>query len=114
MNFAVVFGVEGAVLGVDLFGRHGEDKAVFLALEVGGVVAAVGVDHALGERSGVDEFGERSGKVVVLLVELVLGADYDPHVGQSGRFGIGAGGVSVEFRLVGRSGGSLRDGRGIL
>jgi hypothetical protein len=41
-----------------VLGGHSEDEAVFLAFEADGVVAAVGVDHALGERSGVNEFGE--------------------------------------------------------
>src|SRR5580692_9657006 len=46
VDFAVVFGVERAMLGVEVAGRHHEDEAVLLALETGGVVAAMGVDHA--------------------------------------------------------------------
>src|SRR5258706_10619237 len=110
VDFAIVFGVEGAVLGIELFGGHGENEAVFLAFKAGGVVAAVGIDHALGERAGVDEFGERSGEVAVLLVELALGAENDAHVGESGGFRVGAGGVAGEFRLVG--GGRGLSGRG--
>ena len=98
------------MLGVELFWRHGEDEAVVLAFESGGVVAAVGIDHALGEGAGVDEFGERRGVVVVLLVELALGAENDAHVGEGGEFGVRAGGVAGEFLLVG-GGGSLCRGR---
>jgi len=102
MDFAVIFGVEGAVFGVEMLGRHGEDEAVFLAAEAGAVVATVGIDHAFGEGSGVDELGERRGKVAVLLLEVVLGAEDDAHVAEGGRFGIGAGGISGELWLVGR------------
>src|SRR5258706_8972829 len=105
VDFAIVFGVEGAVLGIELFGGHGENEAVFLAFKAGGVVAAVGIDHALGERAGADEFGERSGEVAVLLVELALGAENDAHVGESGGLRAGAGGVPWGVRLV-------RGGRG--
>src|SRR5271169_3863223 len=82
VDFAVVFGVEGAVLGVELFGGHGEDEAVFLALESGSVITAVGVDHAFGERAGVYEFSQRRGVVAVLLVELALGTEDDANVGE--------------------------------
>jgi hypothetical protein len=57
VDLAVVFGIEGAMLGVEMVGGHSEDEAVFLALESDGVVAAMGIDHALGERAGVDELG---------------------------------------------------------
>src|SRR2546427_3135442 len=49
VDFAIVFGVEGAMLGIELLGSHGEDVAAFLAFEAGGVVSALGIDHALGE-----------------------------------------------------------------
>src|SRR5579863_7890904 len=75
VDFAVVFGVEGAVFGVEVLRGHGEDEAVFFAFEAGGVVAAVGIDHAVGEGAGVDEFGEGGGEVSVLLFEAVLGAE---------------------------------------
>src|SRR5258705_13388384 len=93
VDFAVVFGVEGAVCGVELFWHHGESKAGFLSLEAYGVVAAVGMDHAFSEGAGVDEFSEGGGEVVVLFVELALGADHDAHVGKGSGLGIGAGGV---------------------
>src|SRR5579863_8837129 len=91
VDFAVVFGVEGAMLGVELLGRHGEDVAVIFAFETGGVVSAIGIDHALGEGAGVDKIRERFGEVAVLLLKLVLGADDDAHVAEGCRFGIGAG-----------------------
>src|ERR1700688_337083 len=48
-DLAVVLGIEGPVRSVELFGHHGENKAVFLALKADGVVAAVGIDHSLGK-----------------------------------------------------------------
>ena len=86
MDLSVVLGVEGAVLRVELFGRHGESEAIFLALEADGVIAAIGIDHALGERAGVDEFRERRGEAVILFVELALSAQDRAHVAQGGGF----------------------------
>src|ERR1700683_187344 len=111
VNFAVVFGVEGAGLGVGLLRRYGPEEAVFLSFEAGGVIAAVQVDHAFGKRSGVNQFGERRGEVVVLLVELVLGADHDSHIGKGCGLGIRAGGVAAKFRLIGWGRGLRRRGR---
>ena len=88
------------MLGVKMIGRHGEDETVFRAFETDGVVAAVGIDHALGEGAGVDEFGQGSGEMAILFLELVLGAENDAHVGEGGRFGVGAGRVAGEFWLV--------------
>jgi len=34
-------------------------KLSFLAFEADGIVAAVRIDHAFGERAGVNQFGER-------------------------------------------------------
>ena len=51
VNLAVIFGIEGAVLGVEVLRSHGQDEAIFLSLKARGVIAAVRVDHALGERS---------------------------------------------------------------
>jgi len=42
--------------------------------------------------------------VVILLLEAVLGADHDAHVGERGSFGIGAGRVAGELRLIGARG----------
>jgi len=77
LDFAVIFGVEGAMLGVKLLGHHDENVADFFSPGINGVVAAIRIDHALGKGTGVDQVGERGGEVVVLLVELALGADYD-------------------------------------
>ena len=74
-------------------------KLSFLPLKPSGIVAAVGVDHALGERSGVDEFGQRCGEVAVLLIEVVLGAENDAHVGERRGLGVRTSGVSGEFWL---------------
>jgi len=104
VDFAVVFGVEGAMLSVLMLRRHAKDKAIFLAFEADGIVAAVRIDHAFGERAGVNQFGERSSVVVILLLEAVLGADHDAHVGERGSFGIGAGRVAGELRLIGARG----------
>ena len=103
MDFAVVFGVKGSVLGVHIFRSHGEDVAVFLSLEACAVVAAVGVDHALGEGAEVHEFRERGGEVPVLLVEQALGAEDHSHVAERGCIGVGAGRIAGELGLVGRS-----------
>ena len=111
VNLSVVFGVEGTVLGVHILWSHGEDVAVFLAFEVCGVVSALGVDHALGERSGVHEVSEGSGEVVVLFVELVLGTDDDAHVSEGGGLRIGAGRIAGELGFVGGSRG-VRFGHG--
>ncbi len=100
VDFAVVFGVEGAMLGVEVLGRHGENETVFLAFEAGGVIPAVGIDHAFGEGAGVDQFVQRSREVVVLLLKAVLGTEYDAHVGESFRLGIRAGGVSGKFWFI--------------
>ena len=88
------------MLGVETLRRHRQDEAVFLAFEAGGIVTAVGVNHALGEGAGVDQFVQGSGEVAVLLLKAVLGAEYDAHVGESFRLGIGASGVSGEFRFI--------------
>src|ERR1700733_12397386 len=101
VDFAVVFGVEGAVCSIDLFGRHGEDEAVLLAFESGSVIAAVRIDHALGERSGMYEFGQRGGEAIILLMEPAVGADVHAHVGEGGRFGVRASGVAGKFWLIG-------------
>src|SRR5208282_3788059 len=106
VDFAVVLCVERAVLGVEVLRRHGQDEAILLAFEAGGIVAAVGVDHALGEGAGVHQFGERSCEVSVLLFETVLGAQNYAHVGEGGGFGVGAGGVAGELWLI-DGGGSL-------
>lgn len=111
MNLSVVFGVEGTVLGVHIFWSHGEDVAVFLAFEVCGVVSALGVDHARGERSGVHEVSESSGEVVVLFIELALGTDDDAHVSEGRGFGVGAGRIAGELGFVGGSRG-VRFGHG--
>ena len=47
VDFAVVFGVEGAVVGVEVLWGHGEDEAVFFAFEAGSVVATVGITMRL-------------------------------------------------------------------
>src|SRR5260370_15186941 len=86
VDLSVVLGVEGAVLRVELFGRHGESEAIFLALEADGVIAAIGIDHTLGERAGVDQFRERRGEVAILLVELSLGTHDSTHVAHGGGF----------------------------
>jgi hypothetical protein len=106
VDLAVVFGIEGAMLGVEVAGRHGEDETVFLAFETGGVVAAVGIDHAFGEGAGVDEFGEGCGEMAVLFIELALGAENDAHIAKGGGFRVRACGVAGKFWLVG-GGGSL-------
>src|SRR2546430_15408580 len=69
VDFAVILRIKRPVLGVQLLGRHGEDKAVLLAFKAGGVVAAIGVGHAFGERSAVNQFSQRRGETIVLLVE---------------------------------------------
>src|ERR1041385_5242475 len=66
VDFAVFGGVEGPVLRVQVFRRHREDVAIFLSLEAHGVVAALGIDHPLCEGSGVHEFAEAGGIVVIL------------------------------------------------
>jgi hypothetical protein len=86
VDLSVVLGVDGAVLGVELFGRHGESEAIFLALEADGVIAAIGIDHTLSEGAGVDEFRQGRGEVVILLVELALGPQDSTHVAQGGGF----------------------------
>src|SRR5438445_2688478 len=78
----------------------------------GGVVSALGIDHALGEGAGVNQFGQGCRVVVILLVELLLCPDYDAHVGKSGGFGVGACGVALELWLVGGRG-SLGGWRGL-
>ncbi|SPE34304.1 hypothetical protein SBA2_890006 [Acidobacteriia bacterium SbA2] len=90
VDLAVVFGVKRTVLGVQILRGHGEDVAVLRAFEACRVVSAVGVDHTLGEGSGVHEFCERGGEMIVLLVELALGADDDEHVADREVFGVGA------------------------
>ncbi len=50
------------------------------------------------------QFGKGCSEVVVLLVELALGADDDAHVGERGGFGIGAGRITVELGRVNGSG----------
>ena len=49
MDFAIIFGIEGAMLRVEVLGGHDENEAVFLAFESGGVVSALRVDHAFRE-----------------------------------------------------------------
>ena len=112
MNLAVVFSVERAVLGVEIFRCHREREVVFLRPESDGVVAAFGVDHALRERSGMNQLGEGNGKVAVVLIEKHLSAHDDARVGERGRFGIRTGWIAVEFRGVTGSLGSR--GRGVL
>ena len=104
VDFAIVFGVEGAVLRVLVLGRHRENEAVVLAFEVGGVIAAVGIDHAFGERSGVDEFRQSGGEVAVLFLKAMLGAQHDAHVSEGDSLGIGAGRITGELGLIRGSG----------
>ena len=104
MNFAVIFCVKRTMLGVQILRRHGKGVAVFFAFEGCVVVSTVGVDHAFGEGSGVHQFGEGGGEVVVLLVELALGADDDAHVGERGGLGVGAGRIAVKLGRVNGSG----------
>ncbi len=89
------------MLRVQMVRRHRENEAVFLTFEAGGIVSAVRIDHAFGEGSGVDQFGQCDGEVIVLFFEAVLGAQDDAHVGEGSGFGVGAGGIAGEFGLVG-------------
>ena len=89
------------MLGVEVLGSHGEDETVFLAFEAGGVISAVGVDHAFGEGAGVHQFGERGGEVVVLFLEAMLCAEDNAHVGEGGGFRVRAGRVAGKFWLIG-------------
>jgi hypothetical protein len=49
MDFAIIFGIEGAMLGIEVLRAQGEDEAVVPAYESGGVISALRVDHALRE-----------------------------------------------------------------
>ena len=49
MDFAIIFGIERAMLGIEVLRAHGEDETVFHAFESGGVISALRVDHAFRE-----------------------------------------------------------------
>ena len=100
------------MLSVHIFRCHGQDVTILLAFETGGVIAAVGIHHALGERTGVHKFGQRRGIVAVLLVEQFLGANDNAHVGQCGGFGVGASGIASEFWCVSGTWALVCGGRG--
>src|ERR1039458_2503494 len=53
----------------------------------------------------MDELGEGGGEAAVLFLEPVLGAENHTHVGESGSFGVRAGGVAGKFWLIGGGGG---------
>src|ERR1700758_669819 len=101
MDFAVVFYVKRSVLWVEILRRHGEREVVFFRLETHGVVAALRIDHALGEGSAVNQLVERGSVVTVLFVKHYLSAHDHAHVAEGGGFGIGTRRISVELGSVG-------------
>src|SRR5579859_590790 len=120
-DFAVFGAVKRTVLGIQIFGGHGQHVAIFLSFEADGIVAALGTDHALRERAGMDEFAKAGGIVSILLVEQFLGANNDAHVRQSLEFGVGTrgialvlGGVAGRRVLAGRGRRRLIGGRSLL
>src|SRR5579864_4004103 len=104
VNLAIVFGVERAMCCVESLGHHRENVAVLFSLEAYRVVAAVGVDHALGKASGMDEFSERSGVMSVLLVERLLCADDAAHVRDGHEFRLRLRGITLVLRGISRLG----------
>src|SRR5581483_1667722 len=96
-DLAVVVTVEVAMIRSRGFRSHGEDVAVVLAFVAGGVIATVGIDHALGEISGMDELIQRERVVSVLLVERLFGADDDAHVCQSVKLRVRSRRVALVF-----------------
>ena len=101
MNLEIILSVERPVLGVELFGSHSQDEAVFFAGEARRVITAIAVDHALGKGPRVHQFRERGGEMVVLLIELALRPQHHTHVAQRRRLGLGTSRISRELGLVG-------------
>src|SRR5581483_1768418 len=100
---SVFVGEESAVLGVILFGDHGDGVALtfILALEIDGVVTPVGAaGHALGEGSGAGQIGERGGVLLVTLLIKSLRAHDDAQVAKGVGLGVGVCRVSGKFRLI--------------
>src|SRR5215469_17877012 len=73
-------------------------------MEIYRVIAALGaVGHSFREGTSASQFGQRSGIVSVTLRVQVLRTDDYAHVSERKGFGVRAGGIAGEFRLVSSS-----------
>jgi len=100
MNLSVLIRKERAMLRVECIRDHGQNEAILLAFEANVIISTIGIDHALCKRPCVDEFGKSFRIMPILLIEVVLRTNYDPHIGESLGFRIRAGWISGKLRLV--------------
>ena len=91
---AVFVGPEGAVLGIENFGRELQAELGLAAAEAHGVIALLGLGHALGEGAGMDQGRERGGVLRVLLEVHLLRVEQRTHVAEGQGFGIRARGIA--------------------
>src|ERR1700690_1176621 len=100
MDYAILAGIERAVFEVHLLGGERQFITIFTGVETHGVIPAIGLGHAAGEGTGVNQVRQGGGVLVILFVVLLLGADDGSHVTQGVGFGIRAGRIPLKLWLV--------------